>query len=273
MPNELNIARCVIYTIVMVPLFSTANLLLIGVSLKTVYGASSKISCKNAMGTPVDWFVIYKLPKTKDHRNTKQLDGGEMAYYGSDSENSEWELLPFSIYFGKSNPVKETLAPIYNKAQSEVAFLAYNDQPPRGFRGKRGGHTKGLLLVGKGKNGGAVWLQHSVPRFVDDVTKEYEYPHSGRENGQLFFCTSFSFEAVETISLHLHIQEANVYQARAPEWARAFRKFWLLLRKKYLRDKKAKLRVDYLRTNGRTPVMMIAKPPRLFTAIPTKTRW
>ncbi|KAL3202029.1 hypothetical protein MRX96_042733, partial [Rhipicephalus microplus] len=56
-----------------------------------------------------------------------------------------------------------------------------------------------LLLVGKGKNGGAVWLQHSVPRFVDDVTKEYEYPHSGRENGQLFFCTSFPFEAVETI--------------------------------------------------------------------------
>ncbi|KAL3207999.1 hypothetical protein MRX96_039345 [Rhipicephalus microplus] len=53
-----------------------------------------------------------------------------------------------------------------------------------------------------GKNGGAVWLQHSVPRFVDDVTKEYEYPHSGRENGQLFFCTSFSFEAVETIYVY-----------------------------------------------------------------------
>uniref|UniRef100_L7LXU9 Putative deoxyribonuclease ii n=1 Tax=Rhipicephalus pulchellus TaxID=72859 RepID=L7LXU9_RHIPC len=254
----------------MVPFFILAHLLIVGASLDATYGASSKISCRNAMGTPVDWFVIYKLPKTKDNRNTKQLDGGEMAYYGSDSEKSEWDLLPFSIYFKKSNPIKETLAPIYAKAQREVAFLAYNDQLPRGFGGTRGGHTKGVLLAGKGEDVGAVWLQHSVPRFVENVTKEYEYPESGRENAQLFFCVSFPLEAVEMIALHLRIQGANVYQTRAPEWTRSFAEFWHLLHTMYLRVKKVILRIDFLQTNGRRPVMMIAKPPRLFTDVYTK---
>lgn len=254
----------------MVDFFTAAHLLLLGVCLDATYGASPKISCKNALGTPVDWFVIYKLPKTKDNRNFKRLDGGEMAYYGTDSTNSEWHLLPSSIYSKKSNPIKETLAPIYDRTQKEVAFLAYNDQLPHGFSGSRGGHTKGVLLAGKGANGGAVWLQHSVPRFVENVTKDYEYPESGRENGQLFFCISFPLEAVETISLHLRIQGANVYQTRAPEWARAFTEFWYLLHMMYLRVKKVLLRIDFLHTNKRRPVMMIAKPPRLFTDVYTK---
>lgn len=249
--------------------FATAHLVLIG-CLHATNGASHKISCKNAWGMPVDWFVLYKLPKTSDNRNAHQLKGGEMAYYDSQSKNSEWELLPFDIYLKKMNPIKETLAPIYDKTQKNVAFLAYNDQLPRGFNGTRGGHTKGVLLAGKGPNGGTVWLQHSVPRFVEDVTKQYQYPESGRENAQLFFCISFPLETVEVISTHLRIQGANVYQTRAPQWAIVFPEFWHLLHRKYLRDKNIILRIDFLRSMARRPVMLIAKPPRLLRDVYTQ---
>ncbi|KAL1445284.1 hypothetical protein MTO96_029262 [Rhipicephalus appendiculatus] len=128
-------------------------------------------------------------------------------------------------------------------------------------------HVKqaGVLMASQGPDGGAVWLQHSVPRFVDNVTKEYEYPESGRENGQLFFCISFPLEAVETISLHLRVQGANVYQSRGPEWTFAYGEFWYLLHKVYKRDKKVLLRIDFLVTNEGRPVMLLAKPPRLLT--------
>ncbi|KAL1484284.1 hypothetical protein MTO96_032661, partial [Rhipicephalus appendiculatus] len=210
-------------------------------------------------------FVIYKLPKTNDNRNAQQLKGGEMAYYDSASKTSEWHFLPYDIYIKKMNPIKETLAPIYDKKQKNIAFLAYNDQLPHGYGGTRGGHTKGVLLAGEGPNGGAVWLQHSVPRFVENVTKQYEYPESGRENGQLFLCISFPLEAVETIMY----DGANVYQSRAPNWAFAYKEFWYLLHKMYQRDKKVILRIDFLWTNAGRPVMIIAKPPRLLTDVYT----
>lgn len=256
----------------MIHFLIAVRVLLIGACLGGISGApTSKISCKNAEGRPVDWFVIYKLPKTKDdNRNTRTLLGGEMAYYDSDSKTSEWTLLAFDIYAKKSNPIKETLAPMYDSKQKNVAFLAYNDQPPKGFGGTRGGHSKGVLLASAKPNEGAVWLQHSVPRFVEDVKKKYEYPESGRENGQLFFCISFPLEAVETISLHLRVQGANVYQARAPQWAANFDEFWYLLHQMYRRDKKVHLRIDLLRTNAHRLVLAIAKPPRLLRDVYTQ---
>ncbi|XP_075554704.1 deoxyribonuclease-2-alpha-like [Dermacentor variabilis] len=186
-----------------------------------------------------------------------------MAYYDSSSNNSEWILLDKDIYAKKLNPVKETLAPLYDSTKKNVAFLAYNDQPPPGFGGTRGGHTKGVLLAGTGRSEGGVWLQHSVPRFVEDVKKKYEYPESGRENGQLFFCISFPLQAVQNIALHLRVQGANVYQTRAPKWAADFDEFWYLLHKMYRRDKKGHLRIDFLHTNAHRLVLAIAKPPRL----------
>ncbi|KAL1484285.1 hypothetical protein MTO96_032662, partial [Rhipicephalus appendiculatus] len=158
-----------------------------------------KISCKNAKGKDVDWFVVYKIPKTKPNaRSFKQPNGGEMAYYDNYSKKLKWTLLDSDINNTNGNPIYNTLAPIY-KTGSKIAFLAYNDQLPHPFNGTRGGHTKGVLMAGNGMDLGAVWLQHSVPRFVGDVKKPYSYPNNGRENGQLFFCITFPLGTVEKI--------------------------------------------------------------------------
>ncbi|XP_037499167.1 deoxyribonuclease-2-beta isoform X2 [Rhipicephalus sanguineus] len=178
---------------------------------------NAKVSCKNAKNKDVDWFVVYKIPKTKpDSRSFMRPLGGEMAYYDSQSKTPRWTLLPDDINNKTNNPIKNTLAPIYEK-QSKIAYLAYNDQLPHKFNGTRGGHTKGVLLAGTKMDLGSVWLQHSVPRFVEDVSKGYMYPKNGRENGQLFFCITFPLPTVEKIYIYTeelsgHVQDSITVQ-------------------------------------------------------------
>ncbi|XP_075553820.1 plancitoxin-1-like [Dermacentor variabilis] len=239
-----------------------AQLVFIGTCV-SFYGAfvNAKVSCKNAKGKDVDWFVVYKIPKTKPNAESfMQPNGGEMAYYDSKSKNSRWTLLQSDIGVKKDNPIAETLAPIYQKT-SNVAYLAYNDQLPHKFNGTRQGHSKGVLLAGKGLDMGAVWLQHSVPRFVDDVNNGYEYPANGRENGQLFLCITFPLGTVEKISYHLQVQGANVYQTRYLPWTDAFPTFSGLLKRNYMR-KFHDLQVDILLTRKKRPVLAIAKSPK-----------
>lgn len=248
----------------MTPILTGVSLLILATYFSSAFCVvDARISCKNAYKQEVDWFVVYKIPKTKpDNRNHLQPNGMEMAYFDSTSATSKtrlWYILP-DIYSNKLNPVKETLAPIYSK-NPNVAFVAYNDQPPHNFNGTRGGHSKGVLIVGNGKEEGAAWLQHSVPRFVEDVSKGYAYPKSGKENGQLFFCLSLPVNQVEKIAYHLHVQGANVYQRRAQNWAQMFHNFWLLLQKHYIRRLNT-LAIDILLTQRKRPVLAIAKAPK-----------
>lgn len=230
---------------------------------------NAKVSCKNAKNKDVDWFVVYKIPKTKpDSRSFMRPLGGEMAYYDSQSKTPRWTLLPDDINNKTNNPIKNTLAPIYEK-QSKIAYLAYNDQLPHKFNGTRGGHTKGVLLAGTKMDLGSVWLQHSVPRFVEDVSKGYMYPKNGRENGQLFFCITFPLPTVEKISYHLQLQGANVYQARHLAWTDSFPEFSNLLKKKYTKGLSG-IKVDVLMTRKGRPVLAIAKSPRWMRDIYTE---
>lgn len=242
---------------------STAGILLLITFLSHERGqVSAKLSCKDANKKDVDWFVLYKIPKTKyDQRSFKQPNGAEMAYFDSTSTNSKnpkWTLYD-DIYSKKLNPIKETLAPIYKK-NPKVAFVAYNDQPPRNFNGTRGGHTKGVLMVGKGQDTGAVWLQHSVPQFIQNVEEDYVYPENGRENGQLFLCISFPIQAVDTIAHHLQTQAVNVYQRHSQKWASAFPYFWMLLNKNYVRNPRDLL-ITLMLSEARRRVLTISKPP------------
>ncbi|XP_075559682.1 plancitoxin-1-like isoform X2 [Dermacentor variabilis] len=168
-----------------------------------VFG-KGKVSCKDAAGMDVDWFVLYKLPKTsRNNKASLKLYGGEMAYYDSFSQKPTWKLLPSDIYNDLKNPVTETLKPIFGKKPEKgVGAVVYNDQPPKNFSGTRAGHSKGVLMAGKGKYGGTVWLQHSVPRFLEHLEQGYVYPTSGRENGQLFLCLSMELEAVEVVDVY-----------------------------------------------------------------------
>uniref|UniRef100_A0A6M2E628 Putative deoxyribonuclease ii n=1 Tax=Amblyomma tuberculatum TaxID=48802 RepID=A0A6M2E628_9ACAR len=227
-----------------------------------VFGQKGKgISCKDATGRPVDWFVLYKLPKTKHVNGYMSLQGGEMAYSDSGTKKIFWTLLSSDIYGQKLNPIKETLAPIFGKKPDpNVAYVAYNDQLPGRFNGTRGGHSKGILMAGANHREGMVWLQHSVPRFVEDVTEGYAYPGSGRENGQLFLCLSMPLKEVNIVAQHLQVQAANLYQYCAPKWAVKYSEFWNILTRNYSRAHKT-LKIDILKTARGKPVLAIAKPP------------
>ncbi|XP_077526419.1 cell-death-related nuclease 7-like [Haemaphysalis longicornis] len=221
---------------------------------------NTEISCKDARGRSVDWFIVYKLPKTKSG-----LKGTEMAYYDSDSVSNLWYILPNGIDNEHGNPIKNTLAPIFgHKADKEVAFVAYNDQLPPPLNKTKKGHSKGVLMAGannKKRLVGTVWLQHSVPRFITDVKNGYKYPDNGRENGQLFLCLSFPVDTVDVIAYHLKVQAANVYQNNTAKWAHAFPTFWDILHGKILRGTKD-LAVSFLRTKGNNLVLAVAKPPK-----------
>lgn len=55
-----------------------------------------------------------------------------------------------------------------------------------------GGHSKGVILSSLASGG--IWIQHSVPHFplIDSNNLHYQYPSTGKINGQVFHCISFS---------------------------------------------------------------------------------
>jgi len=66
----------------------------------------------------------------------------------------------------------------------------YNDAPPHGA-GKESGyraHAKGVFAMDSDTG---FWLIHSIPKFAQIPTKKYEYPDSGKNNGQTALCISF----------------------------------------------------------------------------------
>uniref|UniRef100_A0A0K8RF06 Putative endonuclease n=1 Tax=Ixodes ricinus TaxID=34613 RepID=A0A0K8RF06_IXORI len=191
--------------------------------LEIVYSAGAKrkhnVYCKNNNAEDVDWYVIYKLPKTKEIKHPPSYyinpKGDEIAYFDSDMAKNKktplWRESKPGIY-DVHNPVAYTLMPLLAKTiPRDIAYVTYNDQVPEGFYGTRGGHSKGVLMVGHSTS---VWLQHSVPRFPEMLHEgKYIYPPSGRENAQLFLCLTVpTMSMVEVIAYHLRVQYANVYQ-------------------------------------------------------------
>lgn len=55
-----------------------------------------------------------------------------------------------------------------------------------------GGHSKGVIVASIASGG--IWIQHSVPHFplIDPNNYDYQYPATGKPNGQVFHCISFS---------------------------------------------------------------------------------
>lgn len=50
-------------------------------------------------------------------------------------------------------------------------------------------HAKGALVMDKDTG---FWLIHSIPNFVPEFDKKYEYPDNGRPYGQTLMCISFN---------------------------------------------------------------------------------
>lgn len=85
------------------------------------------LSCYGDSGRPVDWFVVYKLPANSGSGD-KPWKGLMYKYMDQNSEG--WQDGVGHID-SKDGAVGLTLQPLYQKNSSQLAFLLYNDQPPK----------------------------------------------------------------------------------------------------------------------------------------------
>ncbi|XP_025313498.2 LOW QUALITY PROTEIN: deoxyribonuclease-2-alpha [Canis lupus baileyi] len=146
------------------------------------------LTCYGDSGQPVDWFVVYKLPAQSGPGDAAQRG---LRYKYMDKDSGGWRDGAGSIN-SSAGAVGRSLLPLYQNA-SQLAFLLYNDQPPKSsgsqdFVAIRG-HTKGVLLLDQE---GGFWLVHSVPQFPAPASSgAYSWPSNAHTYGQTLLCVSF----------------------------------------------------------------------------------
>ncbi|XP_037674000.1 deoxyribonuclease-2-alpha [Choloepus didactylus] len=151
-------------------------------------GPAGALTCYGDAGQPVDWFVVYKLPANSGAGEEAQSG---LLYKYLDADSGGWRdgVGPIDSSAGA---VGRSLWPLYRSNASQLAFVLYNDQPPKpsGARDTSSrGHTKGVLLLDQD---GGFWLIHSVPRFPPPASSAaYSWPQTARRYGQTLLCVSF----------------------------------------------------------------------------------
>jgi deoxyribonuclease-2 len=131
--------------------------------------------CRNHLNEPVDWFIIYKLPRLSHSIDPLIANGTGYIYLDSSSSLDQWHFSSESI----ESPLSLTgltLGPLYKS--NENSFLFYNDQPPNKPFSLIYGHSKGVLVF-EDKTQTGYWLVHSVPHFPPTIEQGYGYPDSG----------------------------------------------------------------------------------------------
>ncbi|XP_055259950.1 deoxyribonuclease-2-beta [Moschus berezovskii] len=150
----------------------------------------TKISCRNEEGEAVDWFTFYKLPKRQDEESRET--GLEYLYL--DSTTRSWSRSKQLMNATKS-VLGRTLQQLYEASASEnnsTAYLIYNDGVPKSVNySRKYGHTK-------------------VPE------EGYDYPPTGRRNGQAGICITFKYNQYEAIDSQLLVYNPNIYSCSIP---------------------------------------------------------
>ncbi|XP_070597703.1 deoxyribonuclease-2-alpha isoform X1 [Erythrolamprus reginae] len=180
-------------------------ILSLALSYNVVYGS---ISCYDDSGKPVDWFIVYKLPKSHHH---SPVEG--MRYMYQDGRTQGW-VQGRSLMNSTEGAVGRTLNQLYLEAanrqrEEETAYVLYNDEPPKeNFYGSKG-HTKGVILLDRTQG---FWLVHSTPRFPPRLDeKEYAWPHTALTYGQSFLCVTYPYSQFKAIGNQLLFTEPHVY--------------------------------------------------------------
>ncbi|XP_017500001.2 deoxyribonuclease-2-beta isoform X1 [Manis javanica] len=188
---------------------ATVALLFLGL---TGVSEVTTISCRNEEGEAVDWFTFYKLPKRQD----KESRETGLEYLYLDSTTRSWRRGKQLMNSTKS-VLGRTLQQLYEADASrnnKTAYLIYNDGAPKSVNySRKHGHTKGILLWNRVQG---FWLIHSIPRFPPIPEEGYDYPPTGRRNGQTGICITFKYNQYETIDSQLLICNPNVYSCSIP---------------------------------------------------------
>lgn len=179
--------------------------------LSGVLGAPT-ISCRNEDGEAVDWFVFYKLPKRQGK------EGGEtgLEYLYLDPSTRSWRRSE-KLMNATSSALGHTFQQLYKAYPSKsnsTAYLMYNDGIPKSVNySRKYGHTKGLLLWNRVQG---FWLIHSIPGFPPIPEEGYDYPPTGRRNGQSGICITFKYTQYEAIDSQLSVSNPNIYSCSIP---------------------------------------------------------
>lgn len=171
---------------------------------------NTDISCRNEAGEPVDWFIIYKLPKYKIRET-----GSGLEYMYLDSSVGNWQMSKFMVN-SSQGAIGSTLNQLYlgqaYKSNSSV-YALYNDAPPDMDYIKGYGHTKGVLLFDHSQG---FWLSHTVPHFPSFPERGYLYPSSGKMNGQTALCLTCQYEQFPVIAQQMAYLYPHFYNCSVP---------------------------------------------------------
>ncbi|XP_007532527.1 deoxyribonuclease-2-alpha [Erinaceus europaeus] len=172
---------------------------------------SGSLSCYGDSGQPVDWFVIYKLP-AQSRSQDAELSG--LRYKYLDGGSGGWRDGVGSIG-SSAGALGRSLQPLYKTNASQLAYLLYNDQPPKESgvqESSSRGHTKGVLLLDQDAG---FWLVHSVPRFPPPASSAaYRWPQNAQRFGQTLICVSFPLAQFQQIGKQLTYTFPLVYDHR-----------------------------------------------------------
>uniref|UniRef100_A0A3Q0S5Y7 deoxyribonuclease II n=1 Tax=Amphilophus citrinellus TaxID=61819 RepID=A0A3Q0S5Y7_AMPCI len=171
---------------------------------------SAEISCKNEEGEPVDWFIIYKLP-----RYVNGDIGSGVEYMYLDSSKESWEMSKYMIN-SSQGAIANTLNQLYMGKEYKFntsVYALYNDAPPVLKYIQQYGHTKGALLFDRSQG---FWLSHSIPHFPSFPERGYLYPSSGKVNGQTALCVTYQYQEFLHIATQLVYLYPRFYNCSVP---------------------------------------------------------
>ncbi|XP_030288379.1 deoxyribonuclease-2-beta-like [Sparus aurata] len=171
---------------------------------------SADISCRNEAGEPVDWFIIYKLPRYQ----IGQVGSG-VDYMYLDSSVGSWQMSKFMVNTSQG-AIGSTLNQLYKGKvymSNSSVYALYNDGPPILDYMQGYGHTKGVLLFDRSQG---FWLSHSIPRFPSFPERGYLYPSSGKVNGQTALCVTYHYDQFLSIAKQLEYLYPRFYNCSVP---------------------------------------------------------
>lgn len=175
----------------------------------STYNGGLCMQCLSQTGSPVDWFVIYKIPRIKNQTPTIQ---GGTAFYYMDNEDPSLDLSEAGIDDVNGNAVYYTLNQMY-KNRTSIAYAMYNDHPPD-ERSNQRGHTKGIVALDKA---GGFWMVHSTPEFPPPWSQGYQWPKNGLINGQTFLCISMTYRNMNEIGNVFMYTYPYIYDSSLPD--------------------------------------------------------
>uniref|UniRef100_A0A914VEG9 Deoxyribonuclease II n=1 Tax=Plectus sambesii TaxID=2011161 RepID=A0A914VEG9_9BILA len=171
--------------------------------------------CRDMSNQPVDWWMIYKLPK-----GSGTVPDG-LGFYYMDVNRKSFTLSNVSLNL-PNQAVAYTMAQYYNAMHDPNTFhVMYNDEPP-GTRDVENdeemaekavefGHTKGVSFFNSATG---IWLVHSVPKFPDP--NSYSWPSSGLDYGQSMLCISMNYGQLASIGTQLLYNHPTIYSSQLP---------------------------------------------------------